>query len=123
MNSYGRKYLVLDPDGTFHWIDVCRESMCDSFRNAIGCDWLEKVTLPYGFNIVVDECGKIKQNPQPLNLLASRFYPGSLYGDPIVGPVVFVRIGLVNGESDWCPLTERDLNLISLITGEELPEK
>lgn len=117
------KYLVLDPNGCFHWIEVDRESMSDEFRKAIGCDWLENVYLQYGFCIVVDECGKIKQNPQPLNPLASMFYPGTLYGDPIVGPVVFVRIGLVDGESDWCPLTKRDLTLISLITGKEVPEK
>ena len=116
-------YLVLDPDGELHWIHVSdRRQLAAAFRNAIGCDWLEHVNLPYGFGCVVDECGKIKLDPQPFNPLASRFYPGTQFGDPLVGPVVFVRIGLVNGESDWVPLQDEDLRIISLMIGKEIPE-
>ena len=115
-------YLVLDPDGSFRWIDTDRTHMAASFRNAINCDWLENVTLPYGFNCIVDEVGKVRQMPKPVNPFASLFYPGTMYGDPLVGSVIFVRIGLVDGESDFVPLTTRDIRVIELITGLEVPQ-
>lgn len=116
------RYLVLDPDGSFRWIETTRDKLAASFRAAIGCDWLENVRLPYGFCCVVDECGKIKEPQQPINSLASRFYPGTMYGDPLVGPVVFCRIDLVDGESDWVPLTDMQLAIVELITGKKVPE-
>lgn len=116
-------YLVLEPDGELHWIQVTdRKYLAAAFRKAIGCDWLEHVHLPFGFGCVVDECGTMKLKPQPFNPLASRFYPGTDFGDPLVGPVVFVRIDLVDGESDWAPLHDEDLARISLITGKPIPE-
>lgn len=114
-------YLVLYPDGSMKWIYTSHDSMCKAFYEAIGCDCLENVYLPYGFCCIVDESGKIKENPQPLNPLASRFYPGSMYGDPLVGPVVFCRIDLVDGESDWCPLLDHQIGIIELITGMTVP--
>lgn len=117
-------YLVLEPSGELRWIEVSdRRFLAAEFRKAIGCDWLEHVYLPYGFGCVVDECGKIKLQPQSFNPLASRFSPGTNFGDPLVGPVVFVRIGLVDGESDWVPLEEEDLRKISLMIGKEIPDE
>ena len=87
----------------------------------IFCDFLENVDLPYSFCCIVDESGKIKEKPQPLNPLASRFYPGSKYGDFLVGPVVFCRIDLVDGEPDWCPLLDHQIGIIELITGKTVP--
>lgn len=115
-------YLVLDPDGSLRWIDTDRSHLAASFRKAINCDWLENVTLPYGFCCIVDEFDKVRQDPKPVNPYASLFYPGTQYGDPLVGSVVFARIGLVDGESDWVPLTSRDIRLIELITGLEVPD-
>lgn len=115
------KYLVLYPDGDIRWIHTDRDHMAAAFRDSIGCEWLENVYLPYGFCCIVDECGKIKQNPQPLNPLASRFYPGTFCGDPLVGPVVFAQIGLVDGESDWVPLNDTQLGIIELVTGKQVP--
>ena len=116
------KYLVLHPDGRMEWIQVDRRYILDAFCKAIGCEWLEQVTLPYGFCCVVDEVGKIRQDPKPVNPWASMFYPGTWHGDPLVGPVVFVRIGLVDGEYDWVPLIDRDLALINLATGLDIPD-
>ena len=79
------------------------------------------MTLPYGFGCVVDECGKIKEDPQRVNPYASRMYPGTLFGDPLAGPVIFVRVGLHDGEWDWVPLEERDIHMIELITGKSVP--
>lgn len=116
-------YLVLDPDGHLHWIQVPdRRQLVASFRKAIGTEWLEHVSLPYGLSCVVDEVGRIKDPPQPFNPLASRFYPGTPFGDPLVGPVVFCRVDLVDGEYDWTTLRDEDLARISLITGKPIPE-
>lgn len=115
------RYLVLDPDGSFRWILTSRKDLTKSFKAAIGCDWLEHVTLPYDFCCFVDEVGKVRQVRQPVNPLASRLYPGTMYGDPLVGPVVFFRVGLVDGESDVVPLQPLDLAIIELITGKKVP--
>ena len=117
------QYLVLYPNGFLNWIETSRREMCANFRKAIGCDFLENVTLPYGFCCIVDESGKIKEEPQPLNPLASRLYPGSFYGDPLVGPVVFARIDLIDGEPDWAPLNDRDIMVLELIIGKKVPER
>lgn len=116
------KFLVLFPDGSMRWIHCQHDQMVTCFRDSIGCTSLEHVTLPFGFGCVVDECGKIKPEPQPLNPYASEFYPGTAYGDPLVGPVVFVREGLYEGEWDWVPLQERDIYLIELILGKKVPQ-
>lgn len=116
------KYLVLYPDGDLRWIHCLHEDMLKCFRDSIGCDCLEHVALPYGFGCVVDESGKIKSHPQPFNPYASIFYPGTPYGDPLVGPVIFVREGLYEGEWDWVPLQARDLSMIELILGKKVPE-
>ena len=116
------KYLVLFPDGSMRWIHCQHEDICSTFRDSIGCDCLEHVKLPFGFGCVVDESGKIKKDPQPINPYASKMYPGFPYGDPLVGPVVFVREGLYEGEWDWVPLTARDLLMIELILGKKVPE-
>ena len=116
------KYLVLSPDGSMSWIRTPHEKILEAFHEAIGCDCLEHVNLPFGFGCVVDESGKIKANPQPLNPYASVFYPGSLYGDPLVGPVVFVRIGMYHGEPDWQPLTDQQVYMIERILGKQVPQ-
>lgn len=115
------KYLCLAPDGTFRWIQTRYDRLLDDFYAAIGCDDLENVTLPFGFCCIVDGCGRIKDPPQPVNPLASRLYPGTPFGDPLVGPVIFARIDLVDGESDWCPLLSSQVNMLSLLLGVEVP--
>lgn len=115
------KFLCLDPDGTFRWIHTTRKRLLDDFYAAIGCDCVEHVRLPFNFGCVVDESGKIKSVPQPVNPYASRLYPGSPYGDPLVGPVIFVRIDLVDGEPDWCPLHSFQIPLLERLLGLEVP--
>lgn len=115
-------YLVLEPDGELHWIQVTdRKYLAAAFRKAIGTSLLEHVSLPFGFGCVVDDIGKVRQDPKPLNSLASRFYPGTDFGDPLVGPVVFVRIDWIDGEHDWAMLRDEDLARVSLITGKPIP--
>ena len=104
------RYLCIYPDGFLKWILADPNHLCDAFRKAIGCDWLENVyTILRDIVIIVDEVGKVKSNPQRLNPIASRLYAGTPYGDPIVGPAVVAAIHLRDGESDWVPLTVPEL--------------
>lgn len=103
-------YLVIYPDGSLKWCLADPDNLCPAFHRAIGCDWLENVyTVLRDIVIIVDEVGKVKQDPQPLNPIASRLYAGSLYGDFIHGPAVVAAIHLRNGESDWVPLSLPEL--------------
>ena len=117
------KYLRLDPSGELSWITIDRDHFLEGLYEAIGCQWVENVRLLGGFCAIVDEVGKIKDPPQPVNPLASRLYPGTAYGDPLVGPVVFVRIDLVDGESDWCPLLPAQIRMLQAMLGIEIPEE
>ncbi len=121
--SKSEYYLVIYPDGEWKWVEVTsrRQLLC-RFYEVIDCDCVEHVTLPYGFGCIVDESGKLKNPPQPYNPFASRMYPGTPYGDPLVGPVIFVRTDLVDGEYDWCPILPSDLAKIRLITGLNIDE-
>lgn len=120
--AYIEKYLVLFPDGSMRWLHTDRDNMYSAFREVIGCDCLESVMFPLGFCCMVDESGKVKTKPQPINPLASRFYSGTAYGDPLVGPVVFFRIGRVEGEYDCVPLSDRELHIIEAIIGKRVPQ-
>lgn len=104
------RYLCIYPDGSLKWILVAPKNLCSAFCKAIGCDWLENVyTVLPDIVIIVDEVGKVKQNPQRLNPIASKLYAGTHYGDPIVGPAVVAAIHIRDGESDWVPLTVPEL--------------
>lgn len=104
------RYLCIYPDGSLKWILADPNHLCDAFHKAISCDWLENVyTVLPDIVIIVDEVGKVRQNPQKLNPIASRLYAGTPYGDPIVGPAVVAAIHLRDGESDWVSLTVPEL--------------
>jgi len=104
------RFLVIYPDGKLSWVETDRVRMCSNFRKAIGCNWLENVyTVLPDIVIIVDEVGKVKQDPQPLNPIASRLYAGSMYGDYIHGPAIVAAIHMYQGEYDWVPLTVREL--------------
>lgn len=110
MDQRKERFLVIYPDGSLRWILTDRRGMCEAFRKAIGCNWLENVyTVLPDIVIIVDEVGKVKQNRQRVNLVASQLYRGSLYGDMIHGPAVVAAIHLVDGESDWVPCTVPEL--------------
>lgn len=117
------KYLRLDPSGALSWITIDRDHFSEGLHDAIGCEWLENVRLPGGVCAIVGEVGKIKDPPQPVNPLASLLYPGTAFGDPLCGPVVFARIDLVDGESDWCPLRPFQLSMLQSVLGIELPDQ
>lgn len=116
-------YLVLEPDGELHWIQVTnRKYLAAAFRKAIGTSRLELVSLPFGFSCVVDAICQVRLDPMLMNPLASRFYLGSVFCHPLFGTVVFARFDLIDGEHDWAMLHDEDLARISLITGKPIPD-
>jgi len=132
------KYLVIYPSGVLAWEEIDRSPKYDDlyqgspaldFRRLyqiIDCSCVEKVhTFLPGIVIVVDESGKIKLNPQAHNEIASRLYPGTPYGDDIVGPAFVFALRPTGpcGEMDWCPLLPADEARLSLFLGERLPNK
>lgn len=89
----------------------------DDIKELIGIEWAEIVALlsikskdPHrDFCLIVDEIGKCKNGwPDRINMRASKFYPGTLFGDPIVGDVVFCAREWTDsfGECDLAGLTD-----------------
>lgn len=71
----------------------------DDIKQLINIEWAEIVAIfnlkssdaHRDFCLIVDECGKLKENwEEKINIRASYFYRGSYFGDYIVGDVVFL---------------------------------
>lgn len=95
----------------------------DDIKKLIGIDWAEVVSLVMIKNkdplrdycFIVDEVGKLKDGwTERINIRASRFYPGTFEGDPIVGDVVFCAREWTDsfGECDLAGLTDREEEVI-----------
>lgn len=131
-------YLCVYPNGELRWIPLERVVRYDDFYDGeeaillrdlypvIGCDCVEQVyTNISGVVMMVDESGKIKDPPQALNPLASRFYGGTPFGDPIVGPAVFMALKRVEPlmELDCYPLCPVQECFVEAVLGKPLPPK
>ncbi len=130
------KYLKIDPSGELSWIELERCARHNKFYlgaesldvrdlyPVIGCSCVEMVCSRIrGVVFMVDESGKIKDPMQPLNPLASKLYAGAPYGDMIHGPVVLFSLRPTPpiGEQDLFPLTQNELNLVSVCLGVKIP--
>lgn len=106
-------YLVIHPSGKLSWMEV-DGSILDALHKTIGCYSVENVhTVLPDICLIVDECRRIKYPPQPHNELASRLYYGWICGvGDICGPAVVAAIHLVDGESDWVPLSPDELSRV-----------
>ena len=122
MSELNEKYLVINPSGSVKWIHTNREHLFEDFRKAIRCNWLENVyTVLPGIVIIVDEVGKVRQDPQIFNPVASRLYGGAPYGDFIHGPAVVAAIGLTDTGMDWIPLRPAQLQQLQNWLQVEIP--
>lgn len=54
----------------------------------------------------------------PLNLFGSVLYGFHIHGNPIVGNIVFMREGMVDGEPDFVELTDTDIEWIKKLACE-----
>lgn len=113
------KYWVLDPDGSVRQIEIDRLHMLEEFYAAIDCDCLENVrTIIPDVCLIVDESGRITYPAKQHNERASRLYFGYLIGrDDIVGSAILAAIHLVDGESDWVPLSPFELARVTDLIG------
>lgn len=75
----------------------------------INCKYYEVVNIKPDYYFIVDELGKVTDPPKAINKKASLFYPGSNFGDPIVGDVIIAKEGYVCGDPDAVGLDEEDL--------------
>lgn len=106
------KYLIIPADinRSVFFVFLERNSDCafnDTVHREIDCDCYEYVRIHANLScsFLVDECGKLKDPAKPINYRASAFYPCAAFGDPLVGDVFVCDIGLVDGESDFIPLS------------------
>lgn len=80
--------------------------------------WIEIVhprglrRAPSNLCFVCDEEGLMKTPPKPLNPFGCVLYGTHIHGSPIVGDIVFMREGIVNGEPDLVELTDADIKWI-----------
>ena len=111
------KYLVIYPDGHTDWMETEHDQLVKSCYEVIGCDCVENVpTIINDVCLIVDESGKVKDPPQMHNGKASVFYAGWYAGDDIVGPAVVAAIHLVDGEPDWVPVNQQELDKVMALT-------
>ena len=89
----------------------------DDIKKLIDIEWAEVVSLVMIKNkdpvrdycFIVDEVGKLKDGwMERINIRASKFYPGTYQGDPIVGDVVLCAREWTEsyGECDLAGLTD-----------------
>ena len=75
-------------------------------------------------NMIVNEEGRLEGLPQ--NALGSALYGTSIHGEPIVGNIIILQEGFVNGEWDIIGLDDdlarNMIDQISDITGGEITE-
>ena len=88
----------------------------------INCDFYEAVYIHSDLIMLVDETGKL--TGKPLNVRASMFYPGTAYGDPIVGDVVFCSLKWVTTVMpDGERIRERDFGPLGPVYSAILADK
>lgn len=93
-----------------------------AWYDSLECDCVEHVrTIFPDIFLLVDESGKVTEPPKAINSKASRLYPGTFYGDPIVGHAILCSVGLRDGDSDIVPPTDEALRKLSRLTGWKIP--
>ena len=74
-----------------------QEEIFEIARGSLGCEWIElvepDVLSKNGYLLLIDEEGKLKDGPMPINCIASDMYGSDRHGDPIVGNAMIVRAG------------------------------
>lgn len=124
---FNGKYLVVYPSGVCQWVFINRKDLIPKLHELIGCSCIDYVHSSIsGVVFWVDDLGKMSFHRLPINVLASKFYVGTQYGDPIVGTVV-IGSELVDpeskyGEHDFFPLTKVGAYVLGRTLGIQLEE-
>lgn len=110
------KGIVIDADNTAK-VQEFSEPAYKSIGAAVG-GWIEIVhprQLPSPYCMIVNDEGLLRG--LPLNMLGSVFYETGKHGHPIVGNIVLVKDGYVNGERDIIGLDDDDLHFLATMIG------
>ena len=109
--------IELNESCTVH--DVNESDCLDQIKQLIGIEWAEIVVIHArpsdprrDYCLIVDEVGKLKDGWR-MNIRASQFYPGTLYGDPIAGNVILCAREWTDsfGECDLAGLTDEEIKI------------
>ncbi len=83
------KYLFIPVIGEIKVLELAEPININEIYGLIGCDFFETVRIIFtDIIMMLDESGKIKDPPKPVNPRASMLYSGLQYGDYIVGDVL-----------------------------------
>lgn len=69
--------------------------------------------LPPGYVMIVNEEGRLINLPE--NPIASYLYQTDIHGEPIVGNVIILKLGIYDGECDVVGMTDADVAKIKEI--------
>ena len=105
------KFLLVRTDNTCEILEIEQSKLFDTIQSIIKCEWIECVHLG-SIILMVDELGKLYETPKPINPGCSFIYPGTPYGDPIVGDVVIGEFGYVDGGPDIVGLSDKRIEFI-----------
>ena len=111
--EHSNTFLLLKTSGEVSRVSLPlgeSEQFNSRVHELLNCTYYELVSIKGGYYFIVDELGKVCKPPKEINRKASLFYPGTNYGDPIVGTVLIGKHGYVNGEPDAVGFDEDDLS-------------
>lgn len=111
------KGLVINTDSLMHTEEYAAP-LYETIGKTVG-GWIENVhpkLLPAPYCMVVNDEGLLLG--LPLNLLGSVLYETFLHGNPIVGNIVILKEGFVEGERDFIGLDDDDIKFLgAMFTG------
>ena len=82
------QYILIKTNGEISTVAISDCQLLDKCYELLDCSCIEIVRISHDITYIVDESGKIKENPKEVNPICSALYAGTVYGDPIVGDVL-----------------------------------
>lgn len=123
--QHSNTFLLLKANGELKEVNIPLEpsSLFNShIHSLISSEIYELVSFGddcHSFYFIVDELGKVRNFPKAINLKATSIFPGSKYGDYIVGDVVIGKHGYINGEPDVIGLSQEDIEVLREFLGDK----
>ena len=83
------KFILIKTDNSITTVDIEDDKLLDKCHELLQCECIRVVSINLADVLIVDDSGKLKD--KEVNAIASCFYPGIDYSDPIVGHVLLCR--------------------------------
>ena len=102
------KAILVTTDNAVNVIDLA-EPYYKSFQKAVGgfFEIVRPLTITGPYRMLINEEGKIEG--LPLNQIGSLLYGSFIHGDPIVGNLLILKEGFVDGEPDLVGLDDKEI--------------